>query len=139
MKNGAVVDVGGGTTGIAILQDGKIVYTADEATGGTHFSLVIAGALNLNFEEAETRKKQADQQALLFPHIRPVMEKVASIVNRHVKGHTIEEISLVGGSAMFPGMDNVIQEWTGIPTWIPQHPMFVTPYGIAMQDAPNRT
>lgn len=134
MRNGAVVDVGGGTTGIAILQDGKIVYTADEATGGTHFSLVIAGALNLSFEEAEARKKQANQQALLFNHIRPVMEKVASIIHRHVQGYEIEEISLVGGTAMFPGMDSVIQEWTGIPTWIPQHPMFVTPYGIAMQD-----
>ena len=45
IKNGAVVDIGGGTTGIAILKDGKVVYVADEATGGTHFSLVISGAV----------------------------------------------------------------------------------------------
>ena len=36
IRDGAVVDVGGGTTGISILRDGKVVYTADEATGGTH-------------------------------------------------------------------------------------------------------
>ena len=45
IKNGAVVDIGGGTTGISILKDGKVVYVADEATGGTHFSLVISGGL----------------------------------------------------------------------------------------------
>ena len=134
MRDGAVVDVGGGTTGVAIIKDGKIVYTADEATGGTHFSLVIAGALNLSFEEAEERKKQSGQQKVLFAHIRPVMEKVASIVDRHIRDYNVDQIALVGGTSMFDGMDHVLEEWTGVPTWIPKHPMFVTPYGIAMQD-----
>src|SRR6266545_3741434 len=44
IKDGAIVDVGGGTTGIAVFKKGKVVYTADEPTGGTHFSLVIAGS-----------------------------------------------------------------------------------------------
>ena len=44
VRNGAIVDVGGGTTGIAVVEDGQVVYTADEATGGTHFTLVVAGA-----------------------------------------------------------------------------------------------
>jgi ethanolamine utilization protein EutJ len=43
LSEGAIVDVGGGTTGIAIMQDGRVVYAADEPTGGTHFSLVVAG------------------------------------------------------------------------------------------------
>jgi len=50
LRNGAIVDVGGGTTGIAILQDGEVVYTADEPTGGTHFSLVIAGAQDISLK-----------------------------------------------------------------------------------------
>ncbi len=32
ITDGAVVDVGGGTTGIIILKDGKVIYTDDEAT-----------------------------------------------------------------------------------------------------------
>src|ERR1044071_2371772 len=52
-QDGAIVDVGGGTTGIAIFKDGNVVYTADEPTGGTHFSLVIAGSTGTSFEEAE--------------------------------------------------------------------------------------
>jgi len=87
LRNGVIVDVGGGTTGIAILREGEVVYTADEPTGGTHFSLVIAGAHDIPFEAAETMKIDPSQQTRLFPVIRPVMEKVASIVSRHWK-HT---------------------------------------------------
>jgi ethanolamine utilization protein EutJ len=58
LQEGVIVDVGGGTTGIAIIEDGQVIYTADEATGGTHFSLVIAGALDISFEEAEALKNR---------------------------------------------------------------------------------
>ncbi|MDL1896284.1 ethanolamine utilization protein EutJ, partial [Anaerolineae bacterium CFX7] len=30
IQNGAVVDVGGGTTGVAVLREGQVIYTADE-------------------------------------------------------------------------------------------------------------
>jgi ethanolamine utilization protein EutJ family protein len=135
MQNGAIVDVGGGTTGIAIIKDGKVIYTADEATGGTHFSLVIAGALNISFEEAEELKKKPQEQPRLFPVIRPVMEKVGNIISRHVAGQPVDNLILVGGCSSFPGMAEVIQEYTGLPTHIPSRPLFVTPLGIAMHDS----
>ncbi len=134
IKDGAIVDVGGGTTGIAIFKDGKAVYTADEPTGGTHFSLVIAGSTGLRFEEAETLKKDPKEQARLFPVIRPVMEKVATIINRHVEGYRVDKLYLVGGTCSYPGMDEVIQEMTGIETFLPGNPLFVTPLGIAMNN-----
>ena len=139
-QDGAIVDVGGGTTGIAILHDGKVAYTADEPTGGTHFSLVIAGANNISFENAEKMKLDPTQQNRLFPIIRPVMEKVASIVNRHIHtyhsetGIPVEQVVMVGGTAKFPGIAGVLQEFTGIPTSVPERPLFVTPMGIAMND-----
>jgi ethanolamine utilization protein EutJ len=134
IKNGAVVDVGGGTTGIAVIRGGKVVYTADEATGGTHFSLVIAGALNMSFEEAEAYKREPQHHTRLFPIIRPVMEKVATIVARHVGPYQVESLYLVGGTAYFKGIAGVIEEVTGIKTFIPPHPIFVTPFGVAMYD-----
>ncbi len=136
LRNGAIVDVGGGTTGIAILKDGEVVYTADEPTGGTHFSLVIAGAHDISFEAAETMKVNPDKQARLFPIIRPVMEKVASIVARHVTESQVkvESLTLVGGTSAYPGMAAVIEDYTGLPTHIPERPVFVTPLGIAMHD-----
>ena len=135
VQNGAIVDVGGGTTGIAIVKNGKVIYTADEPTGGTHFSLVIAGALNVSFEEAEELKKKPEEQPRLFPVIRPVMEKVGSIILRHIAGQPVDNLTLVGGSCSFPGMADVVQEYTGLPTHIPIRPLFVTPLGIAMHDS----
>ncbi|MBI1879460.1 MAG: ethanolamine utilization protein EutJ [Chloroflexi bacterium] len=134
IENGAVVDVGGGTTGIAIFREGEVVYTADEPSGGTHFSLVIAGALGLEFDQAEVLKKDNSQHRRLFPVVRPVMEKVGTIVARHIATHPVEAIYLVGGTACFSGIDRVVQEVTGIKTVIPGHPLFVTPLGVAMQD-----
>ncbi len=136
LQNGAIVDVGGGTTGIAILQDGEVVYTADEPTGGTHFSLVIAGAQDISFEAAEVMKVNPTEQSRLFLIIRPVMEKVASIVARHVAQSQIqvENLTFVGGTSAYPGMAAVIEDYTGLPTHIPERPVFVTPLGIAMHD-----
>lgn len=132
IMDGAIVDVGGGTTGIAIVKNGKVVYTADEATGGTHFSLVIAGSLGISFEEAEKIKIDPSQQSRLFPLVRPVMEKVGNIVARHVQGKGVKTLTLVGGTTCFPGIVEVIQEYTGLVTNSPSKPMFVTPIGIAI-------
>jgi ethanolamine utilization protein EutJ len=134
LKDGVIVDVGGGTTGIAIVEDGKVVYTADEATGGTHFSLVIAGARDISFEEAEGIKVDPAQQPALFPVVKPVLEKVASIVARHVEGYQVPEIVLVGGTSAFHRAAEVIGEFTGIPTWVTDHPALVTPIGMAMHN-----
>jgi ethanolamine utilization protein EutJ len=134
IRDGAIVDVGGGTTGIAIFKDGKVVYTADEPTGGTHFTLVIAGSTGATFEEAEALKKNPNEQTRLFPVVEPVMEKVAAIVNRHIKSHRVNKLYLVGGTCAFPGMDKVIAEMTGIETILPGNPLFITPLGIAMQN-----
>jgi len=134
VQDGAIVDVGGGTTGIAVVSGGKVVYTADEPTGGTHFSLVIAGSTGSTFEEAEEMKKDPREQTRLFPVIRPVMEKVGTIVQRHIRGHHVERIYLVGGTCAFPGMDKVIQEVTGVETELPGNPLFITPLGIAMNN-----
>lgn len=134
ISDGAIVDVGGGTTGIAIFKDGKVLYTADEPTGGTHFSLVIAGSTGSTFEEAEELKKDPKEQTRLFPVIRPVMEKVGSIINRHIEGHRVDRLYLVGGTCAYPGMAKVIEEVTGVETMLPGNPLFVTPLGIAMHN-----
>jgi ethanolamine utilization protein EutJ len=134
IKDGAIVDVGGGTTGIAIFKNGEVVYTADEPTGGTHFSLVIAGSTGTTFEVAEEMKKDPKEQVRLFPVIRPVMEKVGAIVNRHIEGHRVDRLYLVGGTCAYPGMDKVIEEYTGVETVLPGNPLFVTPLGIAMNN-----
>ncbi len=136
LHEGAIVDVGGGTTGIAVLQDGQVVYSADEPTGGTHFSLVIAGNQRISFEEAEALKITPSEQPRLLPLVRPVMEKVGSIILRHTRDRPVSSITLVGGCSAFLGMQEVVQDYTGIPTHVPANPAFVTPLGLAFQCPP---
>ena len=131
IKNGAVVDIGGGTTGISILKDGKVIHVVDEPTGGTHFSLVVAGSYKMKFEEAEIYKRNPKHHKELLPTLKPVIEKVASIIKQHCVGYDVSEIYLVGGTCCLEGIEAVVEKYVGIPTYKPGNPMFVTPLGIA--------
>ena len=131
IQNGAVVDIGGGTTGISIFKDGKVVYVADEPTGGTHFSLVLSGAYRKTFEEAELFKRDGANHKEILPVLKPVIEKVSAIISRHIEGYQVDSISLVGGTCCLAGIEEIIEKNTRIPTYKPIDPMFVTPLGIA--------
>lgn len=132
VTNGAVVDIGGGTTGISIFEDGRVVYTADEPTGGTHLSLVLAGSYRVSFEEAEAMKKDPARQKEIFPVVTPVLEKMGSIVRRHIAGRNVEAVYLVGGTCCLPGMEKVVEKEAGCPVFKPANPFLVTPFGIAL-------
>ena len=132
MKNGVVVDIGGGTTGISVLKDGKVVYVTDEPAGGTHFSLVVAGAYSKSFEEAELYKRDPKNHKELLSVLTPVIEKVSGIISRNIKNFEVDEISIVGGTCCLEGIEKVIEKNTKIKTRKPKNPMFVTPLGIAL-------
>ncbi len=74
MKNGVIVDIGGGTTGLSILKDGQVVFVVDEATGGTHVSLVLSGHFKVDFQEAEAIKKDPKRQKDVTHIVRPVLK-----------------------------------------------------------------
>ena len=131
IRDGAVVDIGGGTTGVAILRNGEVVQTVDEPTGGTHLSLVISGAFGITFEEAEQRKTKPANHRELLPVVRPVLEKIATIVRDAVTGKGVEQIHLVGGTSAFAGIAEIMTAVTGIPSHVASQPMLVTPLGVA--------
>lgn len=132
IKDGAVVDIGGGTTGISILKNGEVVYSADEPTGGHHLSLVVAGGLDMEYEDAEKFKVNKDNYDTVFPLVRPVIEKIGSIILHHVEGYDVENIYLVGGTCCLKNIERVIEEYTNIRTIKPYNPLLVTPIGIAI-------
>lgn len=134
VSDGAIVDIGGGTTGIAVVRDGQVVATDDEPTGGWHLNLVIAGALRTGVEEAEQLKRDPARHAELMPLVRPVLEKIATIVARTVAGHAVTDLYLVGGTSAFTGIADVVTAVTGIRAVVPGNPLFVTPLGVAYHD-----
>ncbi|CAJ1177055.1 Cell shape-determining protein MreB [Companilactobacillus paralimentarius] len=131
IKNGAIVDIGGGTTGISILNNGKVVKISDEATGGTHLTLTIAGAMSTSFEDAELYKRNKNNHKELLPILKPVIEKISTIITTQIAGYDVKDLYLVGGTACLSGIEKIIEKKTGITTHKPINPMFVTPLGIA--------
>lgn len=132
IKNGVVVDIGGGTTGLAIFKNGEVIYTADEATGGTHLTLVVAGSYKIKFEEAEVLKKMKERSKDIFTVVTPVIQKIAYIIRQHIQGFDVDCIYLVGGTCCLEEIEKVIQKETGIKTIKPNNPFLITPLGIAM-------
>ena len=132
VENGVIVDIGGGTTGLSILENGKVVYVADEPTGGTHLTLVLAGNYGVSFEEAEKIKKDPARQREVFTVVKPVIEKMASIINSHIRGRNVSDIYLVGGTCCLKDMEKIIAKETGKPVCKPSNPFLVTPLGIAL-------
>jgi ethanolamine utilization protein EutJ len=132
IEDGAVVDIGGGTTGISIIKNGETLATYDEATGGTHLSLVISGNYKISFAEAEKIKMDPNRQKEIFPIVRPVIEKMANIVMKTIKGHDVRTIYLVGGTCCLPGVEDVFESYIGVKTEKPENPLLITPGGIAL-------
>jgi ethanolamine utilization protein EutJ len=132
ITDGAVVDIGGGTTGISVITNGEVVYTADEPTGGIHMDLVLSGHYHISDYEAEKLKRDSGRQAEIFHLVRPVFQKMASIVRHHLKEQDVETIYLVGGACCFPGMKGVMESETGLTVVSPFNPLLATPLGIAL-------
>lgn len=132
IRDGAVVDIGGGTTGLAMFRDGDVYQTEDEPTGGTHLSLVLAGHFHISFDEAERMKCDHNKHREVLPIVRPVIEKMGAIIRKYTEDTDVRELYLCGGTCCLTGMETVIQKETGLPVFKPEYPFLVTPTGIAM-------
>jgi ethanolamine utilization protein EutJ len=130
LDRAAVVDVGGGTTGTAVVQKGRVVFSGDLPTGGRHISLVIAGHFGISFQEAEQRKRRHAQYDVLRL-ARPTLQRMCDIVAGHIRGHRVERIVLTGGTCCLPGVDAVFAEELRLPIQLPSQPLLLTPFAIA--------
>lgn len=133
ITDGGVIDIGHGTTGVSILENGRTVLSVDEATGGHHMSLVLAGAYRISYESAETMKKDPARRDDVLGVIRPTLEKMASIAAAALAGREVPMVYLVGGSSSFPTAPEVFATRLGRPVIRPIEPLFVTPLGVAMR------
>lgn len=133
LANGAVIDIGHGTTGVSVVRNSELVHSVDEATGGHHMTLVISGALDMPYEKAEQFKRRPKNQDTVAGLIRPTLEKMALIAADGLVGHRVEEIHLVGGSSSFPIAPTVFSDVLGRPVLRPSNPLFPTPLGVAMR------
>jgi len=130
LESGAIVDVGGGSTGVGIVEKGKIVALDDRPGGGHHLNLILAGALGIPVEKAETLKIAGKPE-----HVRilsPGIERIAASVERQIGKRSVHSVHLVGGAVMLPGTDRIVSDFIGLPALSYPHSELVTPFGIAM-------
>ena len=132
ITDGVVVDLGGGTTGISILEKGKVIFVADEPTGGTHMTLVLAGSYGIDFETAEDIKTDKKKEKEVFVQITPVLQKMASIVKKYIKDYKVKDVFLVGGACSFDGSESIFERELGLNIYKPYMPVYITPLGIAL-------
>jgi len=115
-----VVDIGGGTTDLAMFIDGAVWHTAVIAVGGHHITNDTAAGLHLPFELAEAVKLEyghADPKAVspleAFP-IQPFGEELPSKVQRADLAHIInarvaEIFELIMQEAKRSGYDGLLK------------------------------
>ncbi|AZN37525.1 ethanolamine utilization protein EutJ [Iodobacter ciconiae] len=130
LDRAAVVDIGGGTTGIAVVEGGQVIYSGDEPTGGHHISLTLAGNLRMPLEEVDIIKKTQGKE--IWPVVKPVFEKMSDIVRDHLIGYEVEDLYLSGGSCTMAGVQPLFaQEFPHHRVHLPRHPIYLTPLAIA--------
>ena len=117
---------------MAFLKDGKVIRIEDEPTGGVHLSLVLAGNYHVSFQEAEAIKQDYRRHKEIFPVVRPVVEKMASIVKNYLREYPVETVYVVGGACCFTQFESVFEKFLGVPVVKPAAPLLVTPLGIAV-------
>lgn len=129
VRDGVVVDVGGGSTGVGVFRDGVLDALDDRAGGGHHLDLVLAGALRIPVEQAEARKRE--DPAGSFPILVPGLQRIAESVRSMTRGVEHLPVHLAGGALMIPGADSVLAEWLERPVVTYPHALLITPLGIA--------
>ena len=68
---------------------------------------MLAGNYDVSFEEAEEIKKDPARQSEILPVVRPVVEKMAAIVKKHIQGRDVTALYLVGGTCCLKNMEDI--------------------------------
>jgi ethanolamine utilization protein EutJ len=134
-RDGVIVDVGGGSTGVGIVRDGELVAVDDRPGGGHHLDLMLAGALGLPLEEAEPFKRSHPDES--FPILVPGLQRFAENVRALTPDAADLPLHLAGGALMTPGAGDVLATYLERTVVTYPHALLITPLGIA-RSAPAR-
>jgi cell division protein FtsA len=129
------IDIGGGTTDIAVVEKGNVIETKMFAFGGRTFTKEIAKVLNLEYRVAEQRKikyAKKDLNKELAKEVQKIVYPVARLWMRTLKTafSLCEDVSsfptqiyLCGGGSLLPEIKEVMLEFP----WKKNLPFAVVP------------
>lgn len=122
----AVMDVGATMTSINVLENGKLIYTREQAFGGKQLTEEIMRRYGLSYEEAGLAKKEGGlPDNYVTEVLEPFKETMVQQVHRFLQfffaagqRDAVHHIVLAGGCAAIPGVDEMIESRLGTPTTI---------------------
>lgn len=121
--SGIFIDIGGGTTDIAVVEKGNVLETKMFAFGGRTFTKEISKALDLDYRIAEQRKIKYAQKELtkdLSRDVQKVVYPVARLWMKTLKSAMTycddittfpNQIYLCGGGSLLPEIKEVMLEF----------------------------
>ena len=137
-KNIAIVDVGANVMNVSVLRNDQSVYTREQAFGGNQLTTDIVSRYGMSPEEAENAKRSGGLPDDFETEVlRPFMDNLSMEVQRALQFfftstsyNQVDHILLAGGSAVIPGLDEVVHTRTHVPA------MVANPFA-AMQTSPR--
>jgi cell division protein FtsA len=145
-QGGIFVDVGGGTTDVALLRGGGVEGTRMFSLGGRAFTRRLAKELGLSYEEAEARKlrhaerllspeQEAQVSRLLLADVEVQLRGLALCLRELARGEVLPtNIYLCGGGSLLPELMDELRKnaWAeGLP--FPREPRsrLLSPHDVA--------
>lgn len=135
LLNLALVDIGAGTSDIAITKDGQIISYAMTSTAGDEITERLAKAYLLDFNNSEKLKVQLNQKEEqefvdvigithklstkeIVDNIIDIIEKIATEITDKILEYNTKApnaVFLIGGSSQMPMLKEIIAEKLGLP------------------------
>lgn len=126
----ALVDIGASITSLYIFQENQIVFSREQNFGCDLLTTRIADMYQLSREQAEKMKRSgqvADDYAetILDPFKQMLVEQIGHMLqfffssDQFVSGrYAVDDVLLIGGGAMLPGLDRMMADILGITTMV---------------------
>lgn len=136
----ALVDIGGGTTDLAVFKHGVIWYTSEVIMAGSHITADIARHFRMHPTDAEQLKLQygscvaqhtekitvgtrtiyrEDLVNVITARIEELITEVATHTRRSRHGgRLVTGLVITGGSSLLPGLDLFLEKMTSVPVRI---------------------
>ena len=120
----AVLDIGATMTTLNVMHDRKTIYTREQVFGGKQLTEEIQRRYGLSYEEAGMAKRQGGLPDNYIPEVlEPFKDAMTQQVSRSLQFfygssqyNNVDHIVLAGGSAMIPGIDEMIANKLGVHT-----------------------
>src|SRR6266478_6201265 len=103
-QNIALVDLGANVMNITVLRNEQTVYTREQAFGGSQLTQDIMRVYGMSLEEAEAAKRSGGLE----------IQRAVQFFFTSTQYTSVEHVLLTGGSAVIPGLDEMVQSRTQI-------------------------